>query len=210
MSKIMSNSDFKRTYGVPRNIFNLMLKILEEAHKIKHKQGGRPEKLSMKEKLFMTLEYWREYRTYFHIAKGYKIKENTCFRNIKWVEEILVKSGEFNLPNKREVTEDKNLKTVIIDATEMPIERPVKSQKEWYSGKKGTHTIKAQLIIDADTGKILSIETSEGKKHDFKLWKESTKFVKKNVEILADSGYQGMKKRHKKCHISLKKSEIKN
>ena len=51
---------------------------------------------------------------------------------------------------------------------------------------------------------------TEEKKHDFKLSEESKKIVKKDVAILADSVYQGMKKLHKKLRISLKKSEIKN
>jgi hypothetical protein len=203
---IMSNKNFKRQFGIPRNIFNHMLNILEKAHAEKHKFGGRPEKISLEEKLKMTLEYWREYRTYFSIAQSRNIAENTCFRNILWVENTLIKSGQFNLPNRQEVVEDKNITKVIIDATETPIERPVKSNRKWYSGKKKMHTIQTQFIIDGDTGKILSVSTSEGKKHDFKLWKESKKIIPENTTIMADSGYNGMKKRHKKSHISVKKN----
>jgi hypothetical protein len=202
----MSKKDFKRSFGVPKNIFDLMLKILTEAFQIKKKRGGSPNKLTVEEQLFMTLEYWREYRTYFNIAKSRGIKENTCFRNIKWVEDTLIKSGMFNLPNKRAIAEDKKHQTVIVDATEIPIERPINSQKKWYSGKKKMHTIKAQLIIDANSGEILSVATSEGKQHDFKLWKRSKKIIESETKILADSGYTGMKKIHKKSHISVKKN----
>lgn len=206
----MSNKNFKRQFGISRNVFNHMLSILEKAHAEKHKFGGRPEKISLEEKLKMTLEYWREYRTYFSIAQSRGIAENTCFRNISWVENTLVKSGEFNLPNRQDVMEDDNLKRIIVDATETPIERPLKSNRKWYSGKKKMHTIKTQFVIDADTGKILAVSTSEGKKHDFKLWKESTQIVSENTTIMADSGYTGMKKRYKKSHISVKKNAKKS
>ena len=44
--------------------------------------------------------------------------------------------------------QDKNIKTIIVDATETPIERPEKQQQKHYSGKKKHHTIKTQLIIE--------------------------------------------------------------
>jgi hypothetical protein len=33
--------------------------------------GGKPNTLSIEDQLLMMLEYWREYRTYFHIAQSY-------------------------------------------------------------------------------------------------------------------------------------------
>ena len=37
------------------------------------------------------LEYLREYSTYFHISRNYGISESTCYRNIRWVEDTLIK-----------------------------------------------------------------------------------------------------------------------
>ena len=202
----MSDSKFKRAFGVSKKVFNLMLETLKISHEKKHKNGGRPSKVGLDDILFMMLEYWREYRTYFHIAKSRGIAENTCFRNIKWAEDELAKSGVFSLPNRKTVMEDKNITKIIIDATETPIEMPVKSRKKHYSGKKKLYTIKTQLQIDGNTGKILKIETSNGSKHDFKLWKESDKLVKQDIEILADSGYQGIQKIHQKSTIPVKKN----
>ena len=45
-----------------------MLKYLEERDKLNHKNGGKPNKIKGFEHLEMTFKYWREYRTYFHIA----------------------------------------------------------------------------------------------------------------------------------------------
>ena len=46
--------------------------------------------------------------------------------------------------------------------------------------------IKAQLTIDSESGKILSITTLNGGKHDFRLWKKNANKTPKNARILAD------------------------
>ena len=45
----------------------------------------------MEDRVLMTLEYMREYRTYFHIGASYGISESSAYRNIKWIEDILIK-----------------------------------------------------------------------------------------------------------------------
>ena len=39
-----------------------------------------------------------------------------------------------------------------MDVTETPIERPQKKQKDFFSGKRGYHTLKSQLVADQNTG----------------------------------------------------------
>ncbi len=46
---------------------------------------------------------------------------------------------------------------VIIDVTETPIERPVKHQKKYYSGKKKQHTFNCQVVADADSSEIICL-----------------------------------------------------
>ena len=48
---------------------------------------------------------------------------------------------------------------------------------------------------------------SEGKKHDFKLFKESGQGIVQTITCLADSGYQGMTKIHKNSQTPKKKSK---
>ncbi|WP_408605900.1 helix-turn-helix domain-containing protein [Mastigocladopsis repens] len=38
----------------------------------------------------MTLEYWREYRTYFHIGQSWGVNESTAYRIIRKIEDILM------------------------------------------------------------------------------------------------------------------------
>lgn len=59
---------FRRCTGITKEIFETMVSILTEAYHQKHNQGGRNPKLSISDQLLLTLSYYREYRTQFHIA----------------------------------------------------------------------------------------------------------------------------------------------
>ncbi len=63
--KHLKPEEFKRLCGVRKETFEEMVKVvrLVEAQK----QPGRPNKLSIENQVLLTLEYLREYRTYFHI-----------------------------------------------------------------------------------------------------------------------------------------------
>lgn len=66
------------------------------------KRGGQP-KLSVEEQLLMTLEYWREYRTYFHIGKSWGIHESTVCRIVRTTEKLLIRSRAFRLLGKKQL-----------------------------------------------------------------------------------------------------------
>lgn len=87
------------------------------------------------------LEYWREYRTYAHIAASYGIAESNIYRSIKWIEDTLIKEGTFSLPGKKELLKsDTEYEIILIDATETPIERPEKNKENIIPEKrKDTH-----------------------------------------------------------------------
>ena len=61
----------------------------------------------------MSLEYWREYRTYFHIDQTWEVNESTVYRIIRKVEDELMKSGTFSLAGKKHLLNlEKALKAV--------------------------------------------------------------------------------------------------
>ena len=122
---------FRRLTGIKRTTFEVMLTILREAEAVLKAQGGKPNKLPLEDRLLMALEYLREYRTYFHISRSYGISESTCYRNIRWVENTLIKDGRFSLPGRKALLKsDVGYEVVLIDATETAIERPKKNKKE--------------------------------------------------------------------------------
>jgi hypothetical protein len=85
----------------------------------------------------MTLMYWREYRTEFHIGLTYGISEATVCRTIQKIENALMKSGEFRLPGRKALQpSDTMIEVVLIDATEQPIERPKKSNDDTIAVKR--------------------------------------------------------------------------
>ena len=81
--------------------------------------------------ILATLEYWREYRTYFHIASEFGIHESNMYSTIRWVEDTLIKDGTFSLPGKKALLEEDEFdeyEVELIDATESPIQRPKKNK----------------------------------------------------------------------------------
>ena len=95
--QLLKDEDFKRSTGVQRATFEKMLKVVETGLR----EFGRPTKLSRADQLLMTLMYWREYRTEFHIGLTYGVSESTVCRTIKKVENALIRSKQFHLPGRK-------------------------------------------------------------------------------------------------------------
>ena len=107
-----------------------MLEIVEKAEKERIKKGGRKRKLSLADCLLLTLEYLREYRTYFHISVDYGISESQTQRTHKWIENVILTDKRFHLPKKREWQEGNiDIEIILVDATECEIERPKKNSE---------------------------------------------------------------------------------
>jgi hypothetical protein len=81
--KNRSEGEFRRITGVKRQTFDKMVEIVSAADKIKKAKGGRPNSLTIEDRILMTLEYLREYRTYLHIAASYGLSESNTFENIR-------------------------------------------------------------------------------------------------------------------------------
>jgi len=73
--------------GVKRATFDRMVEILKKAIKDRATNRGRKKKLTVEDMLLMTLEYIREYRTYFHISQSYSVSESNAYKTVKWVED---------------------------------------------------------------------------------------------------------------------------
>ena len=99
--KELSNGAFRRWTGVQKPTFEKMTAVLREAQRQKTLQGGRPSKLCLEDRLLMSLEYLRQYRTYFHMGKHYGLSESTAYKTLRWVEDTLIKSRVFSLPGRK-------------------------------------------------------------------------------------------------------------
>ena len=135
--KSYSNEQFRRITGVKRTTYEKMLKILRPKQREKLSKGGRKPTLALEEMLFAALEYWREYRTYAHIAASYGIHESNMHRLIKWVEDVLIKDGTFSLPGKKALLKsDVEYEVVLIDVAETPVDRPKRGNDSTIPGRK--------------------------------------------------------------------------
>ena len=129
----LKDSDFKRLTGIQRETFNQMLAVIEKGLR----DFGRPRKLSRADQLLMTLMYWREYRTEFHIGLTYGVSEATVCRTIQKVENALIQSKQFHLPGKKALQpSDTIFEIVLVDATEQPVERPKKDKNGITAAKR--------------------------------------------------------------------------
>jgi hypothetical protein len=198
-------ADFKRYFGVRWETFEEMIDGVKEGEKQKIK-AGRSYNLSIEDQILMTLQYLREYRTFFHLGIDWGVHESTANRIVEKIEDRLIKSGKFSLPGQKSLTnEDLAQETVAIDVTEIEIERPKKRQKSYYSGKKKKHTLKFQLVVQLTTTQIYCVAMGRGRNHDFHIFKENTPKIRDDTICLADKGYQGLQKYHHNSQTPHKK-----
>lgn len=205
IAQTLSPEHFKRRFGIHRKTFKQVVKVLKPEWRATPKPGVKP-KLDLKDRVLVALEYWREYRTYFHIGSSWGISESTVCRIVHWVEDHLMGSGKFRLPGKKRLVQGFGRPAVVvIDVTETPIERPQQRQRQFYSGKKKRHTLKCQVLIDASTAAVICLFFGKGTQHDFKLFQASGVHLHPDTESLQDKGYQGIQKLHSNSRLPSKK-----
>ncbi len=254
--------------GVNRQTFELMVDVVKASEKKKKKPGRRP-KLIVEDQVLMVIQYWREYRTYYHIGLDWELSESATCRTVLKIENILIKSRKFSLPGKKKLLEmssqldlvvmdvtqycsdkrftrevrtrgggdggtrrnsrmtyhfnlspcplvplspcpviTKNLLTETYwDVTESPIERPKKGQKKFFSGKQREHTLKTQVVINQKSSQIICLGHGQGRIHDFRLFKTSRVRFGELLKVIADKGYQGIKKIHQLSETPVKKAK---
>lgn len=196
--------EFKRLFGVKRPTFEVMVEVMRQHNLLKKKNSGDP-KLTLEDQVLVALQYWREYRTYFHIAQDWGVSESAICRTVHKVEVVLMRSGRFRLPGKKSLCLGLIPETIVVDVTESPIERPQRNQKQFYSGKQKRHTFKSQLVIDLSTHQIICTAHGKGRRHDFHLWKLSRVQLHPRTKGLGDRGYQGLAKLHANSQTPKKK-----
>lgn len=129
---------FKRKLGVNRQTFERMLEVLRGREARKKKRGRTPA-LCLEDQLVLTLSFWREYRTHFHLSEDWGVDESTLRRSIERVEDALITSGNFSLPGRKVLRDDRSLEVVVVDIAESAVERPKKTEKSLFGEEKASH-----------------------------------------------------------------------
>lgn len=138
----LSNGQFQRLTGVKRSTFEKMCFIIKstKVQRRKHPNRGKTAKLCIEDQLLLMLMYYREYRTFMHIATDYGISESQCWRIVTSTEKILIESKSFCLPGKKALTKTPvSWWVVLIDVGESPIERPKKTAAVLLWQKEKAH-----------------------------------------------------------------------
>lgn len=143
----MPDEQFKRIIGTTKPVFQTMLEVLQSAYDKLHRFGGKPPKLMPPDKLLIALQYYREYRTMEHIALDFGVAKSSVCRSIVWVEETLSADGRFQLPGKEAFLGQENSdRTVAVDVTEHPVERPKKSRNSGIPARKSGIRLNHRLL----------------------------------------------------------------
>ena len=103
--KELKPEKFRRLTGVKPDTFARMLSVLratEEKRKVAPRyRGGRKLRFTLADQLMMTLCCLWEYRTQFHVGKGYGLQEAQYGRLIRQVDATLMQSREFTRPGHK-------------------------------------------------------------------------------------------------------------
>lgn len=135
--KTLPPEDFRRFCGVKPETFVAMLLALQENYQKKHQRGGRKASISLEDKLLITMTYYREYRTMFHIAAEFGTTESNVCKIVRQVEEVLVRHPQFALPGKKVLLQpSEDTEVVMVDATEIVVEHPKKSKNTVIPAKR--------------------------------------------------------------------------
>lgn len=134
-------SDFLRTTGINYATFQIILAKAEayvvyykEQHPI-HKRGLKPS-ITLSQILLLTLMYMRQYQTFLSLAQAFSISESYAYKRYCYMRQILCQV--LDMPPTGLLVSDQ-LTKVAVDVSEQTIERPLKGQQRYYSGKKKAH-----------------------------------------------------------------------
>ena len=133
------SKDYLRQIGITEKQFALLLDKLEQEiknelqiNKIKNR-GVSSKTMTTELRLLLTLNYLRHYTTFSSLGTMFGISESYANKIFHKTVDYLLK---FIRPKKTNELSLDDVCTVVIDVAEQEIERPVKKQKSYYSGKK--------------------------------------------------------------------------
>ena len=218
---------FKRFMGLSKNRFDHLAgklgpvwecyerKRLSQKKRKRKIGGGMNYKLKgIREKLSVVLLYYKLYVTQEFLGELFGgLNQSNISRLINRMTPILLEVAD---PLLHQILEEKSgarinsleeifklhpdIKEVIIDGTDSPIQRPKDKdeRKDYYSGKRKKHTIKHEVVSTAKRRIIHVSNLYPGKVHD-KTIIDSERTVEKipeNISILGDLGYYGLQKEY--------------
>jgi hypothetical protein len=88
----LAREKYMVTFGVSKRKFDKMLKILESAYALEYAAGRRKPRLTVLDKLALTLSRYHDLRTMEDLACDYGVSKTCISSAVKWVEWTLAKN----------------------------------------------------------------------------------------------------------------------
>ncbi|MBL3285117.1 IS5 family transposase domain protein [Rickettsiales endosymbiont of Paramecium tredecaurelia] len=67
-------------------------------------------------------------------------------------------------------------------------------------------TLKSQMVINKKTKQVICTAFVNGKRHDFRVFKDSNTKINPDIKVITDTGYQIIQKLHSKSELPKKKT----
>ncbi|MDB5353476.1 MAG: hypothetical protein JWN86_4723 [Planctomycetota bacterium] len=152
-----SPNAFRQLTGITPKAFDHLLAGLTSLHEAaesrrKDRPGrqrrpgaGRKHALILADRLLMLLIYDRTYATHALLGFLFGVDDSAVGLNINPLQPPL--AGLFRIPERKVKLDPEDIRELFFDATERPTRRPEHGRREFYSGQKGRHTIKARVVV---------------------------------------------------------------
>jgi len=167
--------------------------------------GGDDFDLATVDQLLLTVVWLRQYPTNEVLGFLFGVSDSTASRARAGCLPVLERAGKdtMRMPDpgaarrKRlpALLADTPGLAVVIDSFEQRTRRPRRRQRAYYSGKKKAHTLKSQVAVDEESGRLVDVPDSvPGRWADLKLLKRSRLMgrLPAGVGGIGDLGYVGI------------------
>jgi hypothetical protein len=171
--------------------------------------GGDTFDLSTADQLLLTVVWLRQYPTNETLGFLFGVSDSTASRARTRCLPALAAAGRdtMRMPDpgagrrKRlpALLADTPGLAVVVDSFEQRTHRPARRQKAHYSGKKRAHTVKSQVAVDEETGRVVDVaDSAPGPTADITLLKRSRllRRLPKGVGAIGDLAYVGVADLH--------------
>lgn len=166
--------------------------------------GGHPFALGPADRLLLAVVWLRVYPTHAVLGYLFGVSESAARRVLTRTLPVLARAGKdtMRMPdpgkyarrNLPALLKDTPTLAVLVDTFEQPTHRPKRRQRAYYSGKKKRHTLKVQVGVDEETGRVVHVPPSvPGPTADLNLLRRSRLLgcLPAGVGVIGDKGYIG-------------------
>lgn len=165
--------------------------------------------LGTADQVLLAVVWLRQYPTQEVLGFLFGVSDSTALRAVRRCLPVLEQAGKDTMrmpdpgPGRRKnlpaLLADTPGLAVVIDTFEQRTHRPRRRQRAYYSGKKKAHTLKSQVGVDEESGRVVDVsDTVPGPWADIKLLKKSRLLgrLPEGVGGIGDLAYVGIADLH--------------